>query len=100
MRLWDNLQPRLVLAENVRQVLDHVTRGEVDAGIVYSSDMAGVREARIVAYTAGGSHSPIQYPIAIIKQTGNNSAAQRFVDLVLGDIGQTIMKKYGFLGSR
>ncbi|MGH7401169.1 MAG: molybdate ABC transporter substrate-binding protein, partial [Candidatus Rokuibacteriota bacterium] len=30
--LWDRLQPKLVLAENVRQALEYVTRGEVDAG--------------------------------------------------------------------
>ncbi|HET7342255.1 MAG TPA: molybdate ABC transporter substrate-binding protein, partial [Methylomirabilota bacterium] len=29
--LWERLQPRLVLAENVRQALDYVARGEVDA---------------------------------------------------------------------
>ena len=31
--LWDRLQPKLVFAENVRQALDYVARGEVDAGI-------------------------------------------------------------------
>lgn len=33
------LEPRLVLGENVRQVLDYVMRGEVEAGIVYATDV-------------------------------------------------------------
>ena len=33
--LWDKLSPRFILAESVRQVLDYVGRGEVDAGLVY-----------------------------------------------------------------
>lgn len=31
LALWDRVQPKLVFAENVRQVLDYVARGEVDA---------------------------------------------------------------------
>ena len=34
-KIADAIQDKLVLAENVRQVLDYVARGEVDAGLVY-----------------------------------------------------------------
>ena len=101
LKLWDALQPRLVLAENVRQVLDYVTRGEVDAGIVYASDMAGTHgKAVIAAYAPKGSHSPVRYPIAVVKETGNRADAQRFIDFVISSTGQAVLKKYGFVSSR
>jgi len=101
LKLWDVIQPRLVLAENVRQVLDYVTRGEVDAGIVYASDMAGAHgEAVIAADAPKGSHSPIQYPIAVVKETGNRADAQRFINLIISSTGQAVLKKYGFVSSR
>ena len=101
LRLWDALQPRIVFAENVRQVLDYVMRGEVDAGIVYSSDMAGVQgKAKVAAQAPKGSHTPIQYPIAVVRQAGDENGARRFIELVLSRTGQTILGKHGFLGSK
>jgi molybdate transport system substrate-binding protein len=101
LSLWDKLQPRLIFAENVRQVLDYVTRGEADAGILYASDMAGVHgEAIVAAFAPKGSHSPIQYPIAVVKQTEKLSDSRRFIDLVISRTGQTILKKFGFAGSQ
>src|SRR5690606_30041989 len=38
--VWKTMQPRMILTQNVRQALDYVARGEVDAGFVYGSDVA------------------------------------------------------------
>jgi molybdate transport system substrate-binding protein len=98
LNVWDKLQPRLVLAENVRQVLDYVERGEVDAGIVYASDMDEAHGKAIVAANAPkGSHSPILYPVAVVKDAENINGAQRFIDLALSSAGQVVLKKHGFL---
>jgi molybdate transport system substrate-binding protein len=101
LNLLDQLQPRFVPAENVRQILDYVERDEVDAGIAYASDAAVPHgTAAIAAYAPKGSHAPIQYPIALVKETSNRSAAQRFIDLALSARGQAILQKYGFSRSR
>jgi molybdate transport system substrate-binding protein len=98
LHVWDNLESRLVLAENVRQVLDYIERGEVDAGIVYASDLAGAHgKVDVAAYAPEGSHSPILYPIAVVKEAGNKNGAQRFIDLTLSIAGQAVLKKHGFL---
>jgi molybdate transport system substrate-binding protein len=97
LKLWDKIQPRLVLAENVRQVLDYVSRGEVQAGIAYSSDVPGARgRVKIAATAPTGSHEPILYPIAVVKGTTSRTDAQRYIDLALSKMGQDILAKYGF----
>ena len=100
LKLWDKLQSRLVLAENVRQVLDYVARGESEAGIVYASDVSAVHGKTVAAYAPKGSHGPIVYPIAVVKGTGNLGYAGRFIDLTLSNSGQAVLGKYGFLSSR
>jgi molybdate transport system substrate-binding protein len=101
LKLWDRLQSRMILAENVRQVLDYIIRGEVRAGIVYASDVQTAGEkVRVTAAAPEGSHAPILYPIAIVKGTSSRRNAQLFIDFVLGGTGQGILQKYGFLHPR
>ncbi len=99
--LWNKIQARLVLAENVRQVLDYVSRGEAQAGIVYSSDVVTVKGRVSVAASAPEeSHAPILYPIAVVKGTRFRADAQRFLDLALSKTGRDILEKHGFLRAR
>lgn len=101
LKLWDSLQPRLVLAENVRQVMDYVVRGETEAGIVYASDISAARDQISVAARAPeSSHKPILYPIAVVKEASRSSDARRFIDLTLSREGQEILHKQGFLSAR
>jgi molybdate transport system substrate-binding protein len=91
------VQAKLITAEDVRQVLDYVVRGETDAGIVYATDARSAGEKiRLVATAAENTHAPILYPIAIIKDGKQKQSAQEFLDLVLSAEGQGILRKYGF----
>ena len=97
LKLCEKLQPRFIMAENVRQVLDYVSRGEVDAGLVYSSDAAIAGDKiRIMTQAPKGTHQEIIYPVAVIKDSKNGDAARKFIDLLLSDTGRRIMAKYGF----
>lgn len=95
--LASKLQPKLILAEDVRQVLDYVARGEVDAGVVYRTDaqVAG-GSVRIAATAPENSHEPILYPIAVVRESRNREAARAFVELVISPEGQGILRHYGF----
>ena len=98
MQLWTKLESRLVLAENVRQVLDYVVREEVGAGIVYATDVQAAQgKATLVARAPDLGYGPILYPIAVVKDSASAHAAKEFVDLVRSPEGIRILEKYGFL---
>jgi molybdate transport system substrate-binding protein len=95
--LWDRLPPRLVFAENVRQALDYVARGEVDAGFVYATDAAG-RGARVreAFRPAEESYQPIVYPAAVVVGARQPALAQAVIDFLVSREGQAILARHGF----
>jgi molybdate transport system substrate-binding protein len=97
MQIWGKIDSRLIVAENVRQVLDYVVRGEVDAGIVYATDVRVAQgKVSVAARAAEGDYGPILYPLAVVQDSSSSIAARGFVDLVLSPEGIQILKKYGF----
>jgi len=96
-QIWPKIESRLILAENVRQVLDYVAREEVDAGIVYATDVQVAQgKVSIAARGADGDYGPILYPLAVIQDSASANAARGFVGLVLSPEGIQILKKHGF----
>ena len=94
-KLWDALQPQLILGNSVRQVLDYVARGEVDAGFVYGTDAKQLASKVDVAMVVGG-HDPVSYPIAVATTGKNAKMGQEFLNFVLSPAGQQVLAKYGF----
>ncbi len=95
--LKTSVQPKLIFAEDVRQVLDYVVRGEVDAGIVYATDAKiAAGKVRVALTAPEETHAPILYPLAILQDSRNKETAQEFINLVMSAEGQDILKKYGF----
>jgi molybdate transport system substrate-binding protein len=96
--LWDRVQPKLVFAENVRQALDYVARGEVDAGFVYTTD-AAIRRGQVVEAfrPAEDTYRPVIYPVAMVAGSKHQPVAQAFIDLLMGREGQSVLTRFGFL---
>jgi molybdate transport system substrate-binding protein len=94
--IWDQLEDKTVLADDVKQVLVYVERGEVDAGFVYMTDAktADPETIKIVANVTVST--PISYPIAVVSASENKEEAQSFLDYVTGEEGQEILEEYGF----
>jgi molybdate transport system substrate-binding protein len=95
--LWDRVQPKLVFAENVRQVLDYVARGEVEVGFVYATDAAtrgqGVKEA---FRAPDDSYRPVVYPGAVVAASKQPALAQAFLDLLASPQGRAVLSRFGF----
>jgi molybdate transport system substrate-binding protein len=96
LKLWDSLQPKLVLAKDVTSVLNYVETGNADAGFVYQSDAQGSTQVKVVATIPSSTYKPIVYPAAIIAATKNKQATQDFLKYLLSSDAQRIFAKYGF----
>ncbi|WP_029001714.1 molybdate ABC transporter substrate-binding protein [Azohydromonas australica] len=93
--LWTALAPKFVEADNVRQVLDYVARGEVEAGFVYRTDAELIKDKVRIALTAGG-HAPVTYPVAVVAQSQQGALAREFVAFLASSEAQGILARYGF----
>ncbi|MET0208975.1 MAG: molybdate ABC transporter substrate-binding protein [Burkholderiaceae bacterium] len=93
--LWTAVEPKAVYAQNVRQALDYVARGEAEAGFVYATD-ALVLKDKVRTLFSVPTETPISYPIAAIAGSPNAEGARQFLSFVLSPAGQTVLAKYGF----
>ena len=84
--------------DNVKAVLSKVALGEANAGIVYTTDAATVKDGSIGMLEIPDTLNTIAaYPIATTKNAKNADLAQKFVDYVLGPEGQKVLAQYGFI---
>nr|WP_315184435.1 molybdate ABC transporter substrate-binding protein [uncultured Albidiferax sp.] len=93
--LWTVLEPKFVQADNVRQVLDYVSRGEVEAGFVYRTDAMLFGDKVKIVLTPPG-HTPVSYPIAVVSDSPQKAVAQNFVNFLFTEAAQQVLTKYGF----
>jgi molybdate transport system substrate-binding protein len=93
--LWSGIQARIISTQNVRQSLDYVARGEVDAGFVYGTD-AALMPGKVKLAFEVPLDIPISYPIARTLAAADPREASRFVDFVLSPAGQAVLARYGF----
>lgn len=93
--MWPALQGRTITTQNVRQSLDYVARGEVDAGFVYATDAQAMpdRVKRAFEVPVKGG---ITYPLAAVTPARNAAEARRFIAFVRSPAGQAILARHGF----
>jgi len=95
--LWESLRAKLVFAENARQTMEYVARGEVDAGFVYVTDMMGragrIKEAFRPPQT---SYRPVVYPAAVVAGSRHVKLGEAFIELLSGREGQASLVRLGF----
>ena len=92
----DSLNNKLVFAKDVKEVLAWTASGNADAGFVYLSDALSSDGVKIVETISEEYHSPITYPVAIIKDSDDIDAAKAFEDFLFTDEAQEIFEKYGY----
>ncbi|CAN7568803.1 molybdate ABC transporter substrate-binding protein [Variovorax paradoxus] len=93
--LWSVLEPKFVQADSVRQVLDYVARGEVEAGFVYRTDAAVMSEKVRVAF-APTTATPVSYPVAVVADSRQKALAGDFVAFLSSDPAREVLARHGF----
>jgi molybdate transport system substrate-binding protein len=93
--VWNELADRLVRAEDVRQALMFVARGEVPFGIVYETDARIDKRVRVVGIFPPETHLPITYPLALTPSAG--AEAPRFVEFVRSATARAAFEQFGFV---
>lgn len=81
---------------SVTDVLGKVTSGQADAGLVYVTDATGAGDAVDVVNFPESSDAVNVYPIGVLEDSANTEAAQAFVDMVTGQVGQGVLAEAGF----
>ncbi|HET8596656.1 MAG TPA: molybdate ABC transporter substrate-binding protein [Castellaniella sp.] len=92
---WDTVHAREILGQNVRQVLSYVERGEVDAGFVFATD-AAIMKDKVKVVQAVETPVPVVYPIALVRRDGRAPEAAGFLKYVVSPEGQAVLARYGF----
>ena len=82
--------------EDVRAALTKVELGEVDAALVYASDVASAGDAVEGVAFAEAADAVNRYPIGVLADAPNPAAAEAFVALVQSDRGQRVLADAGF----
>jgi molybdate transport system substrate-binding protein len=96
--LWNAVQPKTVLGENVRQTLTYVMTGDVEAGLVFATDArVGGDKIKIIGQAdPQRDHTPIMYPAAVVVGAPNAAFARNFVRFLQSPAAQSTLTRYGF----
>jgi molybdate transport system substrate-binding protein len=86
----------VTLEPDVKSVLSKVTLGEVDAGVVYVTDVKAAGDKVTGIEIPADVNASTSYPIAALTDAPNPSVAQAFVDYALSPDGEAVLKAAGF----
>lgn len=95
-KIWDAVKAKAVFGTPVTQILTWVETGNVDCGVVYSTDAAASTKVKVIATALDASHTPIVYPAAVIKASTHTVAATDFVNFLSSSAAKAVFVKYGF----
>lgn len=94
--IWEELRTKTVQAKDVRQVLQYVETGNVDAGFVYETDARTSDNVRVAFKVDPDAHERIDYPIGVVKATKHREQAVSVYDFLSSQASLDIFRKYGF----
>ncbi len=96
-QISEEVNAKAVYGKDVRQVLNYVATGNVEAGIVYQTDAQSSDYVKIAATAPENTHSPVTYPIAVLQDSPNTEAANTLIEFLATPEAQEIFVEHGFI---
>ena len=93
--IWDSVQPKLAMVENVRVALSLVARGEAPLGIVYETDARAEPKVKVIGSFPADSHPMIVYPAALTAAATPRAAA--YLEFLQSPAARAIFEQRGFI---
>lgn len=93
--IWNTVQSKLILGENVRQTQQYAETGNVDVAIVALS--LSVNKLGRWELIAQEQHQSLDQMLAVVKSTKHEAHARQFAAFINNVTGRQIMRKYGFV---
>ncbi|MHB8840388.1 MAG: molybdate ABC transporter substrate-binding protein [Candidatus Aquicultor sp.] len=97
--IWENAKPKLVMAKDVRQVIEYVETGNAGAGFAYRSDVkasGNSGKVQIALVIPDAYHSPIIYPIAVVTDTKQCGLSTKFIEYLKSMRASEIFREFNF----
>lgn len=97
LKLWDTLQPKMVIGKDLMQVMAYVETDNAEAGFVWDTIAVTSDKVKIVATAPANSHKPVVLPAAVVEASKNSDAALKFLEYLQSEEAMKIFVKNGFI---
>lgn len=94
--ILNRVKSKLVFVQDTTQIVGYVENKKADTGIVLATDAILSNKIKIVAIAPEKSHSPLIYPVAVLKNSKNIPEAKEFIQFLQSDRAEAVFLKYRF----
>jgi len=94
---YEELKPKIILGNNVRQVLNYVENKSVEYGIVYFTDTITSDRVKIIATAPEEVNRLVIYPVAVVAAGNHPEQAVAYIDFLFSPQAMAIFKKHGYI---
>jgi molybdate transport system substrate-binding protein len=91
---WAAVEPKMVMAEDVRAALSMVARSETPLGIVYETDAKIEPAVKVIGLFPDNTDDPIIYPVALTANAKSN--AVQYLSFLRTQTAKSVFESYGF----
>ncbi|MBI3741192.1 MAG: molybdate ABC transporter substrate-binding protein [Chloroflexi bacterium] len=91
--VWQTVQTKMALAENIQQAKQYFDTGNVDAAIIAQSLVRDDPRAILIPQEL---YRPLDQAIGVVKNSRNEKTARAFADYIISARGRAVLQKFGF----